>query len=392
MERASLGYIFGTFLKIGATGFGGFMALVAVVQKQICQIDRKLSEEDLLDAISLASVLPGPVAFNVVVYVGYKLRGYLGALVAFLAILLPCFLLVLLLSWLYFSYGQTPAARSIFDMIMPVVTGLIITTGINMSKKQLKTWPQWVIMVAACAAALAFKGYLTTLAIMVAGSLCGIVLFREKKDVGSMAAPGQLRRSLATSGVIAAVLGAFVAVLYFVRGFSLPFQVASVFSGMSLTLFGGGYVVIPALNEMFVTNLGWLTSAEFADGIAIGQVTPGPIFISAAFIGYKVLGFAGALIATLSFFTPPALLMLLCSRFLEGIRQSQAINAVFKGVRPAVIGLIFAAIPSVGKNIPLTWLPALVLAATIYLSLRHKLSPVYLIAGAGLLGFIISMI
>lgn len=392
MERASLGYIFGTFLKIGATGFGGFMALVAVVQKQICQIDRKLSEEDLLDAVSLASILPGPVAFNVVVFVGYKLRGYLGALVAFLAILLPCFILVLLLSWLYFSYGQTPAVRSIFDTILPVVTGLILTTGINMSRKQLKNWPQWAIMVTACAAALAFKGYLTTLAIMVAGSLCGLMFFREKNADGSGLDRVQLRRTLATSGVIAAVLGAFMAVLYFVRDFSLPLQVASVFSGMSLTLFGGGYVVIPALNEMFVTNLGWLTSPEFADGIAIGQVTPGPIFISAAFIGYKVLGVAGAVIATLSFFTPPALLMLLCSRFLDGIRQSQAIKAVFKGVRPAVIGLIFAAIPSVGKNMPLTWLPILVLAATIYLSLRHRVSPVYLIAGAGLLGFMISLI
>lgn len=392
MERASLGYIFGTFLKIGATGFGGFMALVAVVQKQICQIDRKLSEEDLLDAISLASVLPGPVAFNVVVYVGYKLRGYLGALVAFLAILLPCFLLVLLLSWLYFSYGQTPAIRSVFDMIIPVVTGLIVTTGINMGKKQLKCWQQWAIMAASCAAAIAFKGYLTTLAIMVAGSLCGLLFFRESNVGASDSAPKQLRSTLATSAIIAAVLCAFVAVLYFVRDFSMPLQIASVFSGMSLTLFGGGYVVIPALNEMFVTNLAWLSSPEFADGIAIGQVTPGPIFISAAFIGYKVLGVAGAVIATLSFFTPPALLMLLCSRFLDGIRQSQAIKAVFKGVRPAVIGLIFAAIPSVGKNMPLTWLPILMLAATIYLSLKYKVSPVYLIAGAGLFGFVISLI
>lgn len=368
------------------------MALVAVVQKQVCQIDHKLSEEDLLDAISLASILPGPVAFNVVVYVGYKLRGYMGALTAFIAILLPCFLFVILLSWLYFSYGQTPAVRSIFDMIMPVVTGLILTTGINMSGKQLKTWPQWVIMVTACIAALAFKGYLTTLAIMVAGSLCGILFFREKQDNGSGLEADQLRTSLTTSGIIAVALAAFIICLHFVGEFSMPLQIASVFSGMSLTLFGGGYVVIPALNEMFVTNLGWLTSPEFADGIAIGQVTPGPIFISAAFIGYKVLGTAGATIATLAFFTPPALLMLLCSRFLEGIKNSQTIKAVFKGVRPAVIGLIFAAIPSVGKNMPLTWLPLLILAATIYLSIKHKLSPVYLIAGAGLLGFLITLI
>ena len=114
MERTSLSYIFFTFLKLGATAFGGYMSLVAIVQKQLVEVDKKLKEEDLLDGISLTSVLPGPVAVNTIAYVGYQLRGVPGAIAAFAGIILPSFFLVIFLSWLYFSYGNIPAVKNVF--------------------------------------------------------------------------------------------------------------------------------------------------------------------------------------------------------------------------------------------------------------------------------------
>ena len=166
-------------------------------------------------------------------------------------------------------------------------------------------------------------------------------------------------------------------------------QIVSTFSGISLTLFGGGYVVIPALHELFVENLNWLTSAEFADGIAIGQITPGPIFITATFIGYKVAGITGALLATLAMFTPPAVLTVLLSRFVKILNQSSVVKAAMKGVRAAVIGMIFASAVTIGQTIMLSVVSVIIFLVTFFISLKYTISPVYLIIGAGVAGFIL---
>ena len=166
-------------------------------------------------------------------------------------------------------------------------------------------------------------------------------------------------------------------------------QILSTFSGISLTLFGGGYVVIPALHELFVENLKWLTSAEFADGIAIGQITPGPIFITAAFIGYKVAGVLGALLATLAIFTPPAALTVLLSRFVEVLNHSSVVKAAMKGIRAAVIGMIFASAITIGQTITLSVAAAAIFVVTFFISFKYTISPIYLILGAGVAGFIL---
>ncbi|WP_080903756.1 chromate efflux transporter [Parabacteroides sp. Marseille-P3160] len=392
-SKVTYSYILLTFLKIGATTFGGYMSLVTMVQRQVCEIDRKLPEEELLDAISLASVLPGPIAFNVVVYVGYKLRGYIGAVIAFIAILVPAFLLILLFSFCYFNYGQTPIVRKVFEMILPVVTGLILAVGYNMGKKQITSWAQGTVMIISCVTIIFITGYVTILCVIIAGGTWGWLYFRPKKQpvISDSIKRHQANSLIITSISIVAMLFFFIIGLHFIENKSVPVQLASIFSGMSLTLFGGGYVVIPTLHEMFVENLHWLTSTEFADGIAITQMTPGPIFISAAFIGYKVWGIYGACISTLSFFIPPAILMILCSRFLEFLKGSKDINAIFKGIRPAVIGMIFASVPALGQTISFSWISLLLFLSAVFLTIRFKLSPIYMIIAAGIIGLILSI-
>ena len=195
-----------------------------------------------------------------------------------------------------------------------------------------------------------------------------------------------------------AILGVFATVFWFLpRLFRDPVSgkillqrdLVFTFSGMSLTLFGGGYVVIPTIQKVIVDGLQWLNSREFADAIAMGQVTPGPIFISAAFIGYKVGGILGAITATIAIFFPPGFLMIFCSRFMDYIKQSKIITAVFKGLRPAVIGMIFSAAYTIGKGMELSWPSILIFLTVLVLSAKFKVNVVYLIPLSGLAGILL---
>lgn len=391
MERTSLSYIFFTFLKLGATAFGGYMSLVAIVQKQLVEVDKKLKEEDLLDGISLTSVLPGPVAVNTIAYVGYQLRGVPGAIAAFAGIILPSFFLVIFLSWLYFSYGNIPAVKNVFSGITPAITALIVTVAIGMTRKTIKLPAQWTICLLAALLLILVGGFAVTFLLIIVSGIAGAFLFRQSPE---QALPGDEKihfenKQLVMSGVVLLLLLCTLLWGGQYPGAPKDVQILSTFSGISLTLFGGGYVVIPALHELFVENLNWLTSAEFADGIAIGQITPGPIFVTATFIGYKVAGVVGAFLATVAIFTPPAILTVLLSRFVKILNQSSVVKAAMKGVRAAVIGMIFASAITIGQTITPSVVSAIIFAAIFIISLKYTISPVYLIIASGVAGFIL---
>ena len=391
MERTSLSYIFFTFLKLGATAFGGYMSLVAIVQKQLVEVDKKLKEEDLLDGISLTSVLPGPVAVNTIAYVGYQLRGVPGAIAAFAGIILPSFFLVIFLSWLYFSYGNIPAVKNVFSGITPAITALIVTVAIGMTRKTIKLSAQWTICLLAALLLILVGGFAVTFLLILVSGIAGAFLFRQSPE---QALPGDEKihfenKQLVISGVVLLLLLCTLLWGGQYPGAPKDVQILSTFSGISLTLFGGGYVVIPALHELFVENLNWLTSAEFADGIAIGQITPGPIFVTATFIGYKVAGVVGAFLATVAIFTPPAVLTVLLSRFVKILNQSSVVKAAMKGVRAAVIGMIFASAITIGQTITPSVVSAIIFAAIFIISLKYTISPVYLIIASGVAGFIL---
>lgn len=391
MERTSLSYIFFTFLKLGATAFGGYMSLVAIVQKQLVEVDKKLKEEDLLDGISLTSVLPGPVAVNTIAYVGYQLRGVPGAIAAFAGIILPSFFLVIFLSWLYFSYGNIPAVKNVFSGITPAITALIVTVAIGMTRKTIKLPAQWTICLLAALLLILVGGFAVTFLLIIVSGVAGAFLFRQSAE---QALTGDEKihfenKQLVISGVVLLLLLCTLLWGGQYPGAPKDVQILSTFSGISLTLFGGGYVVIPALHELFVENLNWLTSAEFADGIAIGQITPGPIFVTATFIGYKVAGVLGAFLATVAIFTPPAVLTVLLSRFVKILNQSSVVKAAMKGVRAAVIGMIFASAITIGQTITPSVVSAIIFAAIFIISLKYTISPVYLIIASGVAGFIL---
>lgn len=383
-------YIFWTFLKLGTTAFGGYMSLVAMVQKQLVEIDKQLKEEDLLDGISLTSMLPGPVAVNVIAYVGYRMGGLWGAFWAFLGIILPSLLLVIGLSWGYFTYGHIPAVKNIFLGITPAITALIVTVAIGMARKGIRSTHQ--IAIAVCSALLLtfIGGFTLTFCLIVGSGIIGYVLFRHSVEADPCVAADRMGwKQLVISGCVLFVLLSLL--LWGGQNLQAPieYQLLSTFSGISLTLFGGGYVVIPALHELFVDQLHWLSSSEFADGIAIGQITPGPIFITATFIGYKVAGIGGALLATLGIFTPPAVLTVLMSRFVALVNHSVILKAALKGIRSAVIGMIFASAVTIGQTMAPSWVAVALFAVVFLISYIYKVSPIYLIVGSGAAGLLL---
>lgn len=397
-QDTSLKYLFFTFLKIGAISWGGFMALISVVQKQLVEKDKKIADEVILDSISLASVLPGPLAFNVVSYIGYHLRGMKGAMVSMVAILLPSFILISILTYFYFIYDQLPAFNNFFLGVLPAVAAIIISVAISMTKKNIKDYRQVIILVFAGLCLVFFRSFFTTMIIMAVGGITGYFFYMNSSNL--KIETKSIKQKVNGKNIIIGSVAIVCIILFiwflpeiFSGRFSgqatLVRDITLTFSGMSLTLFGGGYVIIPAIQEVIVEGLNWLTTQEFTDAIAMGQITPGPIFISATFIGYKVGGMLGAIAATIAIFFPPAFLMIFCSRFIDQIKQSKIISAIFKGLRPAVIGMIFAAAYSISRGVEIQWPTLAIFIGVLVLSIKFKMNVVYLIPISGLAGIIL---
>jgi chromate transporter len=389
-ERISLWTLFTLFLRIGSTAFGGFMALIAVVESNVVERYKLLTHEEMLDGVSLATVLPGPVAVNTVAYVGQRLRGMPGAIVCTVGVVLPSFLLLLALSAAYFTWGQLPMVSKLFMGFIPAVTAIILVAAWNMGRKAIQGVPEAIIALLAAVLMVWQGGFAVSLGLIAGSGFVGWLLFRGNATPAIKTAAEDKKPAEKS----AKLLGLAVAPL----AFSVPFWSTNIallsklfitFAGMSLFLFGGGYVFIPLIQHTVVETNGWLTQQEFVDAIAMGQITPGPILISAAFIGYKVAGVLGALVATIGIFMPPAVLMIVGSHALNRIKKSAVIKAVLRGIRPAVIGMIVAAVIAVGMTASVHWASLLIFAAALVAQLRFKLDVIWVIPAAGLVGLLL---
>lgn len=387
----SLWSLFINFLKIGSTTFGGFMALISAVQNDLVERKRLIKHEDMLDGISLATILPGPVAMNVVAYSGYRLRGAWGAAVSALAVTLPSFLLMLTLTIAYFRWGQLPTVTKIFMGFIPAVTAVILAAAWNMGSKQIKGWPEAVIALAAAALLLSVGGFLVSFGIIIGGGIVGWLWFgRGAKKAAVAPATAEADKPKKGGGKrLHAVSIAPVAAASLLGAQALTsLKLLVTFGGMSVLLFGGGYVFIPMIHDVVVTKHAWVTNQEFIDGIALGQIMPGPILISAAFIGYKVQGVLGALVSTIGMFVPPAVLMIFATRYFTRIKTSAHVNAALRGIRPAVIGMIVAAAWTIGKTANFHWLSVAIFALALFALLRLRLQVAWIIPAAGATGLL----
>lgn len=370
--------LFWIFLKVGSTAFGGFMSLISVVENIIVEKKKLLKHEDMLDGISLASMLPGPVAVNVVAYVGYRINGVRGAITSAIAVILPSFFLIVALTYFYFRWGSVPVMGKIFMGFIPAVTAVILAAAWGMMRKTIQSSQELLIMVIAGIVLLVTKHFFVTLFVIFISGLFGWLIYGKKITGESKIGNATGKRLLSVSPL--------VTIPFLQFKIDILTNLFLTFAGMSLVLFGGGYVFIPLIQEIVVDGNHWVTQKEFIDAIAMGQITPGPILISAAFIGYKVAGLFGALVATVGIFTPPALVMIGCTRVMEKVKQSMVLRSALRGVRAAVVGMVYAAAVVIATTMAAHWVSVVIFIAAMLAVLKFRIDVVWVIPTAGAIG------
>lgn len=390
-QRAfSIGRLFWFFLRIGCTAFGGFMSLISIIQIELTEKRRVMEQKDMLNGIALASILPGPVAVNVTAYAGFRLYGVAGAGAAMLAVILPSFVLMIAAAELYLRWGELPVIRAVFNGIIPAIVAVILQAGWNIGRKTVTGVKTFSVALLAALAIIVFKGFYVTLAVIFIAGALGPLLFRGDDSAAGEAAAATSAVPFALQWLFAFVLAALLLLFLLpVPDFIYAAPVAhlfTTFSGMSLTLFGGGYVFIPMIQKIVVESYQWITAEQFNAAIAMGQITPGPILISATFIGYKVAGIAGAVIATLGIFLPPAMLLVLAAHWLGHLQKSALLQRALRGIRIAVCGMIFAAAMTIAGTAGSGWGVLVIFVLALGALMHFKVTPVLVIPAAGALG------
>ena len=370
------------FLKIGCIGFGGGMATIALMEEELVRRRRLLDPDEFLHGVGLGQVL-GPFAVNASIFIGYRLYGLAGALLCAGAFLVPSVLLVIGLSWLYFTYHRIPALQGAMAGLGPVVIALILGAAWSMGRKALRAWPAWAVAALALGASLLKTNPVYTL---VAAGAIGLLLGKKRlaggegsgrkpKAVPTLSGPGD------RPGITPLAIGVPVTAAAGSLG-----GMAAAFFKIGLVFFGGGFVLIPILHAQLVGSLQWLTTQEFVDGVAISNLTPGPIAVLATFTGFRLHGVPGALVATLALFTPAILVMLGLSWQYDRLKDTRRAQDFLAGVTPAVVGLVVgAALILAPGSIPS--LRALLFAGLALLLLtRFHWHPAFVLALGALLG------
>ena len=381
--------LFFIFLKTGTISFGGYMMLIAMIKYEFVERTKILKNSKILDAITMASFLPGPMAINVASYVGFLLKGWKGAVVSFLAVLLPSFLIMLLFSHLYLNSKNIPGFTSFFMGVMPVVSAVIFTVAYDIFKDTKNKIFSFTLVVLSFLIAYLVKGYISIILPLL---ICGVlnIFYNINKIKFGVSFGNSSKNFIKIKGIIVASL--IMTILYvFLNNAPIDtktFNLARIFSNISLTLFGGGYVFIPYLDKIIVEQLGWLTQREFIDSIAMGQITPGPILITATFIGYKINGIVGAFIATISIFLPSSVIIIFFSRVYYFFKRNAFFKIMIKGFKIGIIGLIcYAGYIIMFREEIFNFFNIIIFIISFLILSKKLIHPLFLILTFGVLGY-----
>jgi chromate transporter len=453
----TLGGLFLSFLKIGTVGFGGGLAVIALIRTLAVQQRRWLTEQEFASGFALGQTLPGTSAGNLATYVGLRLRGWRGAAVAIAGFILPSMLMMVVLAILYRHLRYLPDTDHLFHGLNAAVVALIIVTAWRMGRNSLiKPW-QWFLAVFACIVVAFFSA--TVIEVVLAAGLVGIFIdsFAEKqlRKLGQLQgvasrrkriaarvtlqrrrrrirathfvggyltramAEERVRRAALTDDEIeaeeqqtgennsgdasrdpentrpsspskklgsVAILGVSMPIL---AKIALLLTLSTIFLRIGTITFGGGFVMIPLIEAEVVDSHHWLTHQEFVDATALGQITPGPVLITATFIGYRVAGTLGALVATISIFLPSFLMTVIAGSSLARFHTNKIVQSFLRGVTPAVVGLLVAAGISVGRAGIHSWVGMLIAVIAGAVLVRYRPNALWVILGAGLARFVL---
>ena len=381
--------VIGTFLKIGALSYGG-AASVGLMQTEVQEKRAWLPKEQFLEGMALVNTLPGPGGVQLGIFLGHTRAGWWGGVLAGLCFILPAFCILLALTLIYEHYGALPRIRHLFYGLSPVVVGVFATSVYRLGRAAVRDGQQALLAVAAAlAVGLAPLGIVPTL--LIAGA-AGVALYGSR-----------------TWGILSVLV---ILVLYgahhwgstwltmpAVTGTAIDRAVTSLSPGLweiglfflkvGAFTFGGGLTILAFMQNQVVNHLHWLTPQQFLDGLALGQLTPGPIVMLAAFVGYEVGAIGGAVVAAAAVYLPSFILMLAVLPVMGRLKRLAWMNAALRGISPAVIGMTAVAVlrmlPSAIPD-PLTG--ALAAGTVVVMGLWH-LSPLSLMTGGAAIGLVL---
>jgi chromate transporter len=369
------------FLKIGAVGFGGGMAIIALMEHELVKKRGVIDADRFAHGVALGQIL-GPFAFNAALFTGYQLYGTLGGLLCAHAFMVPSLVLVLIFSWLYFSYHAIPALQGAVAGLGPIVIALISSAAWSMGRGALRSWVAAVLCAAAIIAGLY---HINPVYVLIAAGAIGLALRTRVSGADqslSASAAARADQRKETRGVGALMLPLWLPVA---GGISL-LKLAATFFVMGLMFFGGAFVLVPVLHQTLVLKLGWLSPQEFIDGVAISNLTPGPISVLATFAGYRLRGLVGALVATGALYLPAIIVMLMLCREYERLKNRTETKAFLAGVTPAVVGLIVSTAILLAAGTLHSWRALSIAGCALYVLIRWKFHPALILALGALAG------
>jgi chromate transporter len=372
MQRRPIGEIVRYFLRLGTLGFGGPVALVGLMEKDLVGEKGWLTKEEMRDAIAVSQALPGPLAIQVGIFIAYLRGGFWGACAGGWAFILPNFIIVAALAALYVHFGGLSWMTAVFYGVSPAVIALIIHSGYRLAKLGMEDWLQWVIAAVCFGVTIWLQAEVALL--FIGAGVIGIAyygsLFRSKEASGLLAfAPLAIGTSKEPTFGVLGQLGVF-----FLKAGSLTF--------------GSGLVIVPFLEKGLVQQTGWIDEREFLVAVAVGMLSPGPVVITATFVGYLVAGFWGSLVSTIGIFLPSFVLILVVAPILVRHRDNPNVRGFIKGAYAAAIGTILGACILLGKIAIGDWLTALVGLGSLAILFRFKVSNPLLVGATAVIGLI----
>jgi len=370
------------FLRLGATSFGGPAAYIGFMHHEVVVRRKWIDDQRFLDLMSATMLIPGPNATEIAAHLGLIRAGWLGLIAAGGLFILPGTAAIMVVAWAYVTYGSLPQVGWVLYGVKPAVIAIIVLAVWSLAKKGIKK--PWLIIVGLGILGLYLLG-VNEILLLLGGAVLVVLV--------------QSGRRLFQHGTAALLLAPALLLKLPLTGFAtsaIAFSQATLFLTflkMGATLFGTGYVLLAFLNSEFVVNLGWLTHAQVVDAIAVaGQITPGPVFNSAAFVGYLLGGWPSALLAALGIFLPSFILVGLLSRFLPSMRKSWLAGYFLDGVNAASLGLMAAVAIQLGRAVIIDPFTIFITLAALFLVLRFKISSVWLVLGGGALGVVYKLI
>ena len=372
--RGNLGEVFRLMLRLGLTAFGGPAAHIAIMHDEIVRRRRWVTEQHFLDLLGATNLIPGPNSTEMAIHLSYVRAGWPGLIVGGASFIAPAVVMVIALAWVYVRFGATPAADAMLYAIKPVVIAIVANALVSLGRQAI-TGP--VTALAGLAVfGLYFLGFDSVLLLIGGGVAVMLVLNAPR-----------LLRGGGGLGVLAPLAGAGLPAALTAAAVPFSFGVLFLtFLKIGAVLYGSGYTLLAFLEADFVDRLGWLTTTQLIDAVAIGQFTPGPVFTTATFVGFLLGGVPGAILATVAIFLPAFVFVSLSNPLIPRLRESAWVGGFLDGVNVCSLGLMAAVTIELSRAAFVDPLTVLIASISAVLIIRYRVNTTWLIAGAALVG------